>query len=70
MATLTLEQARDRFAAGVADTIEVVQAQEAVSSADDNVISALFAHSSVKAIAWHERSVWPNRESKKFIVVK
>ena len=49
LANQTLDQARDRFAAGVADTIEVVQAQEAVASANDSVISALFAHNVAKA---------------------
>jgi len=37
-----LTQARDRFAAGVAGNIEVVQAQEAVALAADQYISALF----------------------------
>jgi len=40
----TLTQARDRFASGVTDTIEVVQAQGSVAIANDNVISALYAH--------------------------
>jgi outer membrane protein TolC len=43
-----LAQARDRFGAGVADTIEVVQAQEALAAANDNYISALFAHNLAK----------------------
>jgi len=37
-----LAQARDRFAAGVAGNIEVVQAQEAVALAADQYISAMF----------------------------
>jgi outer membrane protein TolC len=37
-----LTQARDRFAAGVAGNIEVVQAQAAVALADDQYISALY----------------------------
>jgi len=40
----TLRQARDRFAAGVANTIEVVQAQEAVAVAEQDYISSLYAH--------------------------
>ncbi|HWB83701.1 MAG TPA: TolC family protein [Bryobacteraceae bacterium] len=44
----TLQQARDRFAAGVADTIEVVQAQEAVAAADQDYITSLFAHNLAK----------------------
>jgi predicted Rossmann fold nucleotide-binding protein DprA/Smf involved in DNA uptake len=46
---LTLQQARDRFIAGVADTIEVVQAQESVATASDNLISATHAHNVAKA---------------------
>ncbi len=44
LANQTLAQARDRFAAGVADTIEVVQAQGSVAVANDNLIAALYAH--------------------------
>jgi outer membrane protein TolC len=40
----TLRQARDRFTAGVADTVEVVQAQEAVASAEQDYIGGLYAH--------------------------
>jgi outer membrane protein TolC len=43
-----LVQARDRFTAGVTDNIEVVQAQESVASANDQLILALFAHNSAK----------------------
>ncbi|HEY6214119.1 MAG TPA: TolC family protein [Vicinamibacterales bacterium] len=42
LAAQQLAQARDRFAAGVAGNIEVVQAQEAVALAADQYISALF----------------------------
>jgi len=42
LAASQLTQARDRFAAGVAGSIEVVQAQEAVALASDQYISALF----------------------------
>jgi outer membrane protein TolC len=44
LAAETLGQARDRFRAGVADTIEVVQAQESVASAEQDYITALFAY--------------------------
>ena len=40
----TLRQARDRFGAGIADTIEVVQAQESVAAAEQDYISGLYAH--------------------------
>jgi outer membrane protein TolC len=49
LAAQTLQQARDRFVAGVADTIEVVQAQESVATASDNLISASYAHNVAKA---------------------
>jgi outer membrane protein TolC len=48
LANQTLEQARDRFTAGVADNLEVVQAQEAVASANENFISSLYAHNVAK----------------------
>lgn len=39
----TLTEARDRFNAGVATTVEVVQAQEQVASAESDYISSLFS---------------------------
>ena len=48
LADQTLAQSRDRFAAGVTDTVEVVQSQESVAAANDNIISALFAHNLAK----------------------
>jgi outer membrane protein TolC len=42
LADESLRQSRDRFAAGVTNTVEVVQAQEAVASAHENYISALY----------------------------
>jgi len=48
LANQTLIQARDRFAAGVTDNIEVVQAQESVASASDSLIGALYAHNLAK----------------------
>ena len=44
-----LQQATDRYASGVADTIEVVQAQEAVSSAERDYIASLDRHNLAKA---------------------
>jgi outer membrane protein TolC len=44
-----LTQARDRFAAGVASNIEVVQAQETVAAADDSHLASLFAHGVARA---------------------
>ena len=48
LANQTLEQARDRFTAGVTDNIEVVQAQQSVASANDNLIYALYSHNLAK----------------------
>lgn len=45
-----LTQARDRFAAGVASNVEVVQAQEAVAAANEQYISAFYAYNSAKAL--------------------
>ncbi|HUJ83161.1 MAG TPA: TolC family protein, partial [Candidatus Acidoferrales bacterium] len=42
LAGQTLDQARDRFVAGVTDNIEVVQAQDSVAAANDSYISSLF----------------------------
>jgi outer membrane protein TolC len=44
LAGQTLQQARDRFAAGVADNIEVVQAQQSVASANESLISSLYSY--------------------------
>jgi len=44
----TLLQARDRFVAGVADTVEVVQAAQTVAQADNDYISAVFEHNLAK----------------------
>jgi outer membrane protein TolC len=48
LAESQLEQARDRFAAGVADGVEVVQAQQAAATADDNQIASLLADNLAK----------------------
>lgn len=48
LADQQLTQAQDRFGAGVASNIEVVQAQEAVATASDNYISSLYAHNVAK----------------------
>ncbi len=43
------QQARDRFAAGVTDNLEVVQAQEALAAANENYISSLYSFNLAKA---------------------
>jgi outer membrane protein TolC len=49
LAQETLAQSRDRFAAGVTDTVEVVQSQEQVAAAEDDYIASLYAHNLAKA---------------------
>ncbi len=44
LARQQLEQAKDRFSAGVADNLEVVQAQEALAAAEESRIASLYAH--------------------------
>ena len=41
-------QSRDRFSAGVTNTVEVVQAQEQRATAEENYISSLYAHNVAK----------------------
>jgi outer membrane protein TolC len=48
LANETLKQAHDRFTAGVTNTVEVVQAQQAVADADENLISAQFQYNLAK----------------------
>jgi outer membrane protein TolC len=50
LADLQLTQARDRFAAGVASNLEVVQAQEAVAAATEGSIAALYDLNIAKAL--------------------
>jgi outer membrane protein TolC len=50
LANQQLQQSRDRFAAGVASNIEVVQAQEAVALASEQAISARYGFSIAKAL--------------------
>lgn len=49
LAQQEVDQARDRFAAGVANNIEVVSAQDALERANDNQISALYAYNQSRA---------------------
>jgi len=48
LAEQALTQSRDRFSAGVTDNLEVVQAQEAVASAHESLISSLYLHNLAK----------------------
>jgi outer membrane protein TolC len=48
LANQTLTQSQDRFAAGVTNTVEVVQSQQAVADANENLISAQFQYNLAK----------------------
>jgi outer membrane protein TolC len=48
LAEQTLAQARDRFSAGVTDTVEVVQSQELVASAHEQYITSLYNYNLAK----------------------
>jgi outer membrane protein TolC len=48
LADQTLAQAQDRFKAGVADNLEVVQAQESVASANQSYIGSLYSFNLAK----------------------
>jgi outer membrane protein TolC len=49
LAADTLEQARDRFGAGLADTVELVQAQESLATAEQDYISAMYSYQLARA---------------------
>jgi len=48
LATQTLKQSRDRFASGVTDNIEVVQAQDSLAAANDAYIASLYSYNVAK----------------------
>jgi outer membrane protein TolC len=50
LANQELTQARDRFAAGVANNLEVVQAQQSVTTAEEQYIDALLGYDVAKAV--------------------
>lgn len=50
LAKQQLEQARDRFAAGVSTNLEVVQAQDALALSNESYISSLHAYNAAKAV--------------------
>jgi len=49
LAQQEVQQARDRFTAGVANNIEVIQAQDALARASDNQIAALYSYNEARA---------------------
>jgi len=48
LANESLARSKDRFASGVTDTVEVVQAEQALASANDQYITGLYNHSLAK----------------------
>ena len=57
VAEQALEQAEDRFKAGVANNLEVVQAQQALTTTRENYIASLYADSVAKAALAHALGV-------------
>lgn len=48
LANENLSRSQERFAAGVTDSVEVVQAQQSLASANDQYISSLYSHNLAK----------------------
>jgi len=48
LANENLARSKDRFASGVTDSVEVVQAEQALASADDQYINSLYSHNFAK----------------------
>lgn len=48
LANENLARSKDRFASGVTDSVEVVQAEQALASADDQYIASLYSHNFAK----------------------
>jgi outer membrane protein TolC len=53
LATQTLQQSQDRFAVGVADSVEVVSSQQSLAAADHDYINSLFAQHVAKVTLAH-----------------
>ena len=50
LAQQTVEQSQDRFAAGVTNNVEVIQAQQQLASANEQYIASLYAHNIAKVL--------------------
>jgi outer membrane protein TolC len=48
LANENLSRSKERFAAGITDSVEVVQAQQSLASANDQYISSLYSHNVAK----------------------
>jgi outer membrane protein TolC len=55
LAQQEVDQARDRFQAGVANNIEVISAQDALARANDNQIAALYRYNQARADLAHSQ---------------
>jgi outer membrane protein TolC len=66
LANQTLTQAQDRFRAGVTNNLEVVQAQEAVASSNDNLISSTLEFNLAKLELAHSLGI-AERATKDFL---
>ena len=53
LALLNLQQSQDRFAVGVADSVEVVNSQEALATADRDYVESLFSQNVAKFALAH-----------------
>ena len=53
LARQEVDQARDRFQAGVANNIEVITAQDELARANDNQIAALYRYNQARADLAH-----------------
>ena len=53
LARQEVEQARDRFQAGVTNNVEVIQAQDGLARASDNQIAALYRYNQARADLAH-----------------
>ena len=50
LAQQVVAQSQDRFAAGVTNNVEVIQAQQQLASANDQYIASLYAHNIAKVL--------------------
>ena len=53
LATQTLQQSQDRFAVGVADSVEVVSSEQSLAAADHDYVNSLFAQHVAKVTLAH-----------------
>jgi outer membrane protein TolC len=52
LALATLRQSQDRFSAGVANSVEVVQSEETLASAERDYVNSLFSQNLAKVSLW------------------